>query len=154
MPTGVTPATQRPPVAPIGAAPPAYTAQIVVDRQSVALTGAEGDIAAGQAAVVLPPPAAGYAFLVERIDLWSASTQATTASVYVGSIISPQNEMDFSSSANHDIADEHQPIYVPSEQPLTIVWSNMVAGSAAPVTARIQYTVIQFVRVNLPGSPA
>lgn len=150
MPTGYAQTTRRAPSRPLGLAPQQYTAQIVIDRQTIGLVGQEGNIAAGQAAVALNPPAGGQGYLIERIDLWSASGVPTTASCYVGSA-SPQNEVDFSASANHDIADEHQPIFVPSEQTFSIIWSGLAAGGGAEVTARVQYSVIQFVQVNLPG---
>jgi hypothetical protein len=130
---------------PVAGAGTTYTAQVIVDRQTIGLTGFEGALV-GQAIVSLPAPGVGYGFLVEVIDLNSNSTTPSTASVYIGAYL-PQNEVDYSVSANHDIADENQPRYVPSGQVLSVLWSGLSAK--AFVTARIQYSIIQFVPATL-----
>lgn len=122
---------------------------VVVDKQSVPLTGAEGDPQAGFAQLEINPPGSGQGYLVERIDLWSNSTGTPAASIYVGQP-DTHNEMDFSTNAAHDIADERNPIYVPPGTPLVILFSGLSADAA--VTARVQYSVVQFVSSRFPGT--
>lgn len=149
MPTGYPVATAGPrqAVAAAAASPGRLTigAPVIVDRQTRPLTATEE---AGEATITLGAPPQGYAFEVEIIDIWSDSTQATTASVYLGSA-APQNEVDYSSNAGHDIAYETPAIYVPSGQQLLIVWSGLSAG--ANCTARIQYSLTRFVPVSYGG---
>lgn len=117
-------------------------APVIIDRQSRPFTAKESD---GQAVVVLAPPQQSFAYQVELIDIWSDSTQASTAGVYLDQAL-PQNEVDYSANAGHDIAPEEPPIYVPSGSELLIVWSGLSAG--ANCTARIQWSVLRFVPVS------
>lgn len=150
MPTGYPTATVGPrqalAAAAAGTGRLTVAAPVIVDRQTRPLTAVENT---GQATIALAAPAQGYAFMVEIIDIWSDSTQATTASVYLSSP-APQNEVDYSSNAGHDIAYENPAIYVPSGQELLIVWSGLSAK--ANCTARIQYSVLQFLPVSYGGA--
>lgn len=144
MPTGYPKATV-PPVfrgGLVAAADTAVVQETTVDRQSVPLSGSEGKPQPGQAQLMLPRVPSGKGYRVEIIDIWSNSTSQPTASVYIDSA-APQNEVDYSANAGHDIAYEQPPIYVPSGSQLLIVFSGLSAN--ALVTARIQYAVTQFV---------
>lgn len=74
---------------------------------------------------------------VQRIAISTTSTASTTASVYVGSSDDPKNLVDISYDGNGDVADEINPILVPTSSVLLIVWSGMSLGSIA--SARLQY---------------
>ena len=149
MPTGGQTPTVRPPEPNPWLPAATYNAMVVVDKQSVPLTGAEGDPAAGFAQLELNPPGSGQGYLVERIDVWSNSTSSSAVSAYVGQP-DTHNEMDFTASGNHDISDERNPIYVPPGTPFVLLWSGLSAGAA--VTARVQYSVVQFVSSKFPGA--
>lgn len=120
-------------------------APVIVDRQTRPFFA---NAIGGQAAVALGAPAQGYAFQVEILDLWSDSTDASTAGIFLDSA-APQNELDYSANAGHDIAFENPPLYVPSGSSLLVVWSGLSAG--AQCTARIQYSVLRFVPVSYGG---
>ena len=120
--------------------PPTYNGMVVVDKQLVPLVNV-----AGESWVTLPPSQGGQAFLVERIQIESTATP-TTCSIAVGT-----NEVDFSNSPAHDVADETQPIYVPPGAVLSITWGGGTNMNAGSYTAVVQYSVVQFVNVAMPG---
>lgn len=101
----------------------------------VPLSSTTGVPSPTQASVSLSQPAEGQAFLVERIDVSTNSSNATTASVQVGGY-----ELDFTPAGNHDVAQENPPIAVPSGAVLSIVWSNCNPGDQC--TAVVQYRVV------------
>lgn len=96
----------------------------------------EADEVGGVATVTLTPAPVGSVLRVERISISTTSTQATTCSVYVGTV-NAANLMDYSSNGNLDVADESHPILVPGGTPLTLQWNSMSPGSTA--SARVQY---------------
>lgn len=142
MPSGKQLATILPPAGPAPGAGLSYTAQLVVDRQSIPLASNTGIVQ------LASNPQPGTGFLIERISVNSNSATPTTARVYVGSP-EPQNEMDLTLAGNEDVADEASPIYVPAGATFTIVWTGGSAG--ANYTARVQYAVIQFVPATYGG---
>lgn len=120
-------------------------APVIVDHQSRAYFAVES---AGQATIVVPAPGQAYALQVEIIDIYSDSTGAPTAGVYLNSP-DPANELDYSANGGHDIAFENPPLYVPSDSQLLIVWSGLSSG--AQCSARVQYSVLQYVPVSYGG---
>jgi hypothetical protein len=109
-------------------------------RYSVPLTAAEGNPQPGMAQVALPYPGPGTGFEVEIISLWSNSSQSSTAGVFLSAAGAQSDQIDYSFSANQDIANEDPPIFVPSGSQLSIIWSNLSSG--ANVKARVQYRVV------------
>lgn len=145
MPTGRSAPSVRYPVPPAGATPVTYNGMLVVDKQSVALSNV-----AGEPYVALAPPGSGQGYLIERVDLWS-SAAPTSAGLYLGTV-QPQNEIDFSNSPAHDSADQAQPIYVPPGVVFSIQWGGGANSNAGSYTARVQYSVVQFVSMPFPGT--
>lgn len=118
--------------------------KVVVDQQTTGLTGQEAGN--GTVTLTLPTVPSGQGFEIERVDLWSDSDTTPTVNLYIGTNPTPPNEIDYSLDGNHDLGDFHQPIYVPSGSTLTLLWSGL--ASLAHVTARVQYSVVQYVAVT------
>lgn len=89
-------------------------------------------------------PGGSDMWLVDRITVWSNSTAETTASVYVGQV-GLAGLRDLTIVGNSDIADENQPIVVPSSQPLIVEWTGVAVGAICH--ANIAYRLVNKVRV-------
>lgn len=83
-------------------------------------------------------------WLVDRITVWSNSTAETTASVYVGSV-GLAGLRDLTIVGNSDVADENQPIVVPTGQALIVEWTGV--SLAALCHVNVSYRLVNRVRV-------
>lgn len=149
MPSGRGAPTVRAPVPPLAPSAFSYTAQLVVDRQSVPVIAAY--VGGGRAVAELPTiPDAGYGYLIERVYVFTNSTTAAEARAYVGAEAA-QNAMDLSLNGNEDVADENSPIYVPTGVQFQVIWSGItVPAGGLEAVCRVQYSVIQFVPATWP----
>jgi len=99
--------------------------------------------ASGSAQTALGPCPEGYCWYVERISS-HGPTAGTKLDVDVAdnnTANDPAWRMDFSATANDDIADEQQPIYVPAGHWLVFNWSGATSGDI--LKASVQYAVHQ-----------
>lgn len=126
----------------------AVKTEVPIDHRSVGLQSQAA--VAGVMSVVLPAAEVTQVLKIERIGVFTNSTQPTVCTVYVGDA-EPQNQADYTPEGDQDQADESNPILVPGGQPLTIQWTGASAGAVG--FARIQYTLAAVIRGTVGGSP-
>ena len=135
----------------IGSQPPVglqVRTKVVTDVQTRTFTAIEGVPAPGAAGLSLPVVPSGYGFQIERLDLQCPSgLQTPVVQAFIGPPIAA-NEIDFSIEGLHDVGDFNQPIYVPSGSTFQLLWTGLAAGSGVLVTARVQWSIVQFVAVT------
>jgi len=90
------------------------------------------------------PPGGSDSWLVDRITVTNTSTAETTCHVYVGTT-GLDGLRDLTVVGNNDIADESQPIYVPTGVPLIVQWEGADPGAVGHVN--VSYRLVQRVRV-------
>lgn len=115
----------------------------VVDFRTEFRRAAEGDpdrpqVPAGSMEAVLEPQQGGLVLLVDRIVVETNSTTPTTASFYLGQV-ADEALIEYTASGDIDVADEVQPLYVPSGVALLCRWRGASAGARAIV--RYQFRV-------------
>ncbi len=116
-----------------GATYPAPTARSLLSQaQQAPETG-------GVATVTLDAAPNGYGWLISMISLSTTSTQQTTADVYIGTP-DPTGWVLEAATANANWLTGWPALVVPSNQPLSVVFSSMSAGSVA--TCRFQGVMI------------
>ena len=80
---------------------------------------------------------------VERVYLFSTSTQPAVARLYVGDPANPLNTIDLTLNGVEDSADTSSPILVPGGSSFTIVWTGLSAtdsaGNPTVCGARVQW---------------
>lgn len=116
---------------------------VVVDFRTQFRRAVEGDpgrpeVPAGQMEAVLEPQQGGLVLLVDRILVQTTSTTPTTASFYLGQVAA-EALIEYTGSGDIDVADEVQPLFVPSGSSLICRWRGASAGAQGVV--RYQFRV-------------
>lgn len=93
----------------------------------------------GSVTVEYKAPAAGFAYLIDRISVYSNSSTTTACTIYCGNA-SPENVVDYTPAGNYDIADENSPIYIPAGSKVSVVWTGV--SSTADCYVRLQYRIV------------
>lgn len=141
MPTGRHAAHRNPTfvagVVAAGAGPRARRS-VPVDFQSRDFAASEGTPDGGQALITLPIPQENLHYEVEIISIESDSTNACTASVYVGP--TDGTRVDYAPDGTLAIASEVPAIKVPTGLQFSILWSGLSAG--ATCRAHIQWSTV------------
>ncbi len=136
---------------PAGQPPRLFTEVAVADRatglifvpagyDTISLRSDPADVTGIVTATFGPVPG-DQVVLVERITVASDSTAPTAVTVYLGSV-DAGNVVDSTGEGNSAVADEVQPILVPSGQMLIFRWVGVTTGKRG--FGRIQYRFGQY----------
>lgn len=115
---------------------PATGLEFIASRYDTIANVSEPASVPGDARVTFGPVPLNEVWRVERIAINSDSVQPTIATIYLGSV-DRRNQIDQTGSGNSDLADNINPILIPSGQLLIVDWK--VASQGALCFARIQF---------------
>ena len=109
--------------------------------------------ASGVAVATLGPVAQNFCWYLERIST-NCPTAGTTLEVFVAAASGVTDEgfrQEFTPTANNDIIDEINPIYIPAGYLISLRWASATSGDLC--SASLQYSVHQLQLNDYSESP-